>query len=87
MIWQLSGPITHAKALQGIFLFVGILTLLTGSEIFIPVLTGQDRRKLNPGYLSLCMHNGDYSVLPWKVCIALTPRSQRANKSLDKTLS
>lgn len=45
MIWQLSGPITYAKALQGLFLFVGILTLLTGSEIFLPVLAGEDRGK------------------------------------------
>lgn len=87
MIWQLSGPTTYAKGLQGVFLFVGILTVLTGSETFVLLLTRKDRRKLRPGYLHLCTQNGDYSVLPWQVHIALTPRSQRGNKSPDKKLS
>lgn len=87
MIWQLSGPITYAKALQEIFLFAGILTLLTGSETSVPLLTGRAGRKLCSMYLPLCTQNGDYSALPWEVCIALTPQSQRGSKSLDKKVS
>jgi len=73
MIGQLSGPITYDKALQGMFFFIGILILLTGSETFVPLLTGRERRKLCPGYLPLCMQNGDHSALPRKAYIILTP--------------
>lgn len=64
MIWQLSGPITYAKALQGIVLFGGILILLTGLETSV-LFNGRDKRKICSGYLPLCKQNRDYSALPW----------------------